>query len=139
MSDFVLRVVLAVIGAITVLSGLLLLVAPDWTLHFIAQDQTALAGHLFATVGMFMVITGALFLQSLLTHSNEPAIPFWIGVQKAASAVLMAWAILRGLLFPLAYLVAGFDAGFRGVRFAVLAPAGTMKPHPGMSNGNQRS
>jgi hypothetical protein len=85
-------------------------VAPGWTLHFIAPDQTALAAHLFATVGMFMVITGALFLQSLLTHANEPAIPFWIGVQKAASAVLMAWAILRGLLFPLAYLVAGFDA-----------------------------
>ena len=110
MIDFVLRVVLAVIAAITMLSGLLLLVAPDWMLQLIATDQAALTAHFFATIKMFIVITGALFLQSLLTHSNEPAIPFWIGVQKAASAVLMAWAILRGLLFPLAYLVAGFDA-----------------------------
>ena len=110
MIDFALRVVLGIIAAITVLSGLLLLVASDWTLHLIATDQTALTAHFFATVGMFMVITGALFLQSLLAHSNEPAIPFWIVVQKAASAVLMAWAVLRGLLFPLAYLVAAFDA-----------------------------
>jgi hypothetical protein len=33
-----------------------------------------------------------------------------VEVQKAASAVLMAWAILRGLMLRLAYLVAGFDA-----------------------------
>jgi hypothetical protein len=110
MTDSLLRVLLVIIAAITVLSGLLLLVASDWTLHLIATDQTALTAHFFATIGMFMVITGALFLQTLLTRSREPAIPFWIGMQKAASAVLMAWAVLRGLLFPLAWLVAAFDA-----------------------------
>jgi hypothetical protein len=46
---------------------------------------------------MFMVITGAMFLQSLLTRSAEPAIPFWIGVQKMAAAALVAWAVYRGL------------------------------------------
>jgi hypothetical protein len=93
-----------------VITGLLLLLAPDWLLSIIAHDQTALAAHFFATVGMFMVITGAMFLQSLLARSREPAIPFWIGVQKAAGAALVAWAVLRGLLIPLAYLVAAFDA-----------------------------
>jgi hypothetical protein len=110
MIDFLLRVLLGIIAAITVLTGLLQLVAPAWVLHLIAADQTALTAHFFATVGMFMVITGALFLQTLVAHSTEPAIPFWIGVQKAAAAALVAWAIVRGLLFPQAYLVAAFDA-----------------------------
>jgi hypothetical protein len=110
MTDTALRILLAIIAVSTVLTGLLLLLAPDWLLHFIAHDHTPLAAHFFATVGMFMVITGALFLQSLLARSREPAISFWIGVQKAAGAALVAWAVLRGLLIPLAYLVAGFDA-----------------------------
>jgi hypothetical protein len=110
MIDFLLRVLLAIIAAITVFTGLLQLVAPAWMLGFIAHDQTALTAHFFATIGMFMVITGALFLQSLLVRSTEPAIPFWIGVQKAAAAALVAWAVIRGLMLPLAYLVASFDA-----------------------------
>jgi hypothetical protein len=51
-----------------------------------------------------------MFLQSLLKRSSETAIPLWIGVQKAAAAGLVAWAIMRGLLLPIAYVVATFDA-----------------------------
>jgi hypothetical protein len=51
-----------------------------------------------------------MFLQSLLTRSSESAIPLWIGVQKAAAAALVVWAVLPGLLLPIAYGVAAFDA-----------------------------
>ena len=110
MIEFLLRIILAIIAVSTVLTGLLLLIAPDWLLGIIAHDQTALAAHFFATVGMFMVITGAMFLQTLLARSREPAVPLWIGIQKAAGAALVAWAVVRGLLIPLSYLVAAYDA-----------------------------
>ena len=109
MTDFLLRVVLTLIAASTVLTGLLLLLVPDWLLHLIAHDQSALAAHFFATVGMFMIITGAMFLQTLVTRSTEPAVPFWIAVQKAAGAALVALAIIRGMLIPPCYLIVAFD------------------------------
>ena len=95
---------------ITVVTGVTQLAAPAWVLAFIATAPGALGLHFFATVGMFMVITGAMFLQSLLARSAEPAIPFWIGMQKIAAAVLVSWAVMRSLLAPLAYAVALFDA-----------------------------
>jgi hypothetical protein len=110
MNDALIRLILIVIAAITVVSGLAQLVAPASVLGFVARDPDALGAHLFATIGMFMVITGAMFLQSLLRRSTEPSIPFWIGVQKAAAAVLVAWAVYRGLFVPLACGVAAFDA-----------------------------
>jgi hypothetical protein len=113
-----LRGLLATIAAITVLTGLTQLVAPAWVLGFIASDRSALGAHFFATVGMFMIITGAMFLQSLLGHSTERAISFWIGVQKAAGSALVAWAVLRGLLAPIAYAVAAFDGVTAVLTFA---------------------
>jgi hypothetical protein len=110
MSDASIRLLVILIAATTVASGAAQLLAPDWVLSFIANDKSPLTLQFFATVGMFMVITGAMFLQSLLTRSSESAIPLWIGVQKAAAAVLVAWAVLRGLLLPIAYGVAAFDA-----------------------------
>ena len=110
MNDALIRLLLILIAATTAVTGLAQLVAPAWVLAFIASKPDALAAHFFATVGMFMVITGAMFLQSLLRRSPEPAIPFWIGVQKGAAAALVAWAVIRGLLAPLAYAVAAFDA-----------------------------
>lgn len=110
MNDALIRLVLIVIAAVTIVSGLTQLIAPGKVLEFIARDTAALSAHLFATVGMFMVITGAMFLQSLLKRSTETAIPFWIGVQKAAAAVLVGWAVVRGLFAPLSLGVAAFDA-----------------------------
>jgi hypothetical protein len=117
MNDALIRLLLILIAAVTVLTGLGQLVRPDRVLAIIAHDYTALTVHFVATVGMFMVITGAMFLQSLLTRSTEGAIPLWIGVQKAAAAALVAWAVLRGLLVPIAYGVATFDAATAVITF----------------------
>jgi hypothetical protein len=117
MNDALIRLVLIIIAGITVVSGLAQLVAPATVLGFVARDGEALSAHLFATVGMFMVITGAMFLQSLLRRSTEPSIPFWIAVQKAAAAILVGWAIYRGLFVWLAAGVAAFDAATAIVAF----------------------
>ena len=72
-------------------------------------NATVPVQHTFATVGMFMVITGAMFLQSLLARSTERAIPLWIGVQKVLAAALVGWGVSRAVFGPLALGVAGFD------------------------------
>ncbi|MCB8883073.1 hypothetical protein ACELLULO517_22685 [Acidisoma cellulosilytica] len=104
-----LRPLLLLIAAITVLTGLTQLVAPAWGLSWIARGSSALSAQFFATVGMFMIITGAMFFQSLATGSRERVIPFWIGVQKAAACLLVALAVIHGLMSPLAIAVAAFD------------------------------
>jgi hypothetical protein len=117
MNDALIRLLLIIIAAITVVSGLAQLLAPAAVLGFVARDTEALSAHLFATVGMFMAITGGMFLQSLLSRSKEPSIPFWIAVQKAAAAVLVGWAIYRGLFVWLAAGVAAFDAATALITF----------------------
>ena len=71
MNDALIRLLLILIAATTAVTGLAQLVAPAWVLAFIAPKPDALAAHFFATVGMFMVITGAMFLQSLLRHGRS--------------------------------------------------------------------
>jgi len=110
MNDAFLRLCLIAIAAITVLSGATQMVAGEWIMAVIANSATPAEVHLFGTIGMFMVITGAMFLQSLLTRSAEPAIPLWIAVQKLAAAVLVVIAFTKGFFLWLALGVAVFDA-----------------------------
>lgn len=114
MSDDLLRRALVAIAAITVATGLAQLLVPSLVLAVVATGAEPPTAHMFATVGMFMVITGAMFLQSLLAHSSEPAIPLWIGVQKSAACVLVALGVFKGVFAMLALGVAAFD-GFSGV------------------------
>lgn len=109
MNDALLRLVLIVISGITVISGATQLVAPRMVLGMIASDQSTASQHLFATVGMFMVVTGAMLFQTLVRRSQDPTVPLWIGVQKLAAAALVAWGYSKGLFAPIALGVAGFD------------------------------
>jgi hypothetical protein len=109
-NDALLRLVLLIIAAITFLSGLTQVVAGSFVLSVLAPDAGPAAAHMFQTVGMFMVITGAMFVQSLWTRSEEPAIPLWIAVQKFAAAILVTWGWLKGVLVPVVLVVAAFDA-----------------------------
>jgi hypothetical protein len=110
MNDALVRLALILIAAVTVVSGLSQILAGKLVLGIIASGAEPAAVHLFATVGMFMAITGAMFLQSLLTRSGEPAIPLWIAVQKLAAAVLVTIAVINGYFLWLALGVAVFDA-----------------------------
>lgn len=110
MNDAFLRLCLIAIAAITVLSGATQIVAGELIMAVIANSATPAEVHLFGTIGMFMVITGAMFLQSLLTRSAEPAIPLWIAVQKLAAAVLVVIAFAKGYFLWIALGVAVFDA-----------------------------
>ena len=109
MNDSLLRLALLLIGAITVASGLAQLLAPGFVLSVIGGDTAPAAAQGFATVGMFMVVTGAMLVQDLWRRSGEPTVPLWIGVQKVAAAALVGLGVMRGLFAPLALGVAAFD------------------------------
>lgn len=110
MNDALLRLALIVIAAITVASGAAQLAFGERILSIIASSSTPAEVHLFGTVGMFMFITGAMFLQSLVTRSREPSIPLWISVQKLAAAVLVFWGWSSGFFLWITLGVAVFDA-----------------------------
>lgn len=109
MNDALLRLLLIGIAGITVLSGAVQIAMPETVLGVIATSSDAMSAQLFRTVGMFMVVTGGLFWQSLIARSGERLIPFWIGVQKFAAAVLVTLGWNAGLFAVLAMTIAVFD------------------------------
>ena len=124
MNDTFIRLALIVIAGVTIATGAAQMIAPATMLGMIGADQSIAVQHTFSTVGMFMVITGAMFLQSLLKRSTERAIPLWIGVQKTLAAALVAWGVSRGVFGSLAYAVAGFDLASGLLAFLFLSRIG---------------
>lgn len=113
-----LRLVLLVIAAVTVLTGACQLVAPGPVLRLLTTgvgDPPALSSHLFATVGMFMVVVGGLLAQQLLTPA-APGYPLlWVGLQKFGAFTLVAAGVARDVFIAPALLVALFDLATAGL------------------------
>lgn len=109
MNDALLRLSLILIALITLLSGAAQILMGGRILNLIATSATGPEVHLFQTVGMFMVITGAMFAQSLISRTDAPAISLWIAVQKFAAAGLVLLAYAKGYFLWLALGVAAFD------------------------------
>jgi len=114
MNDALMRLLLIIISGITVVSGAAQLFFGEAILNIIAYSASPDATHLFATVGMFMVVTGGLFFHSLVTRTGERVVSIWIAVQKLAAAVLVTLAWKNGIFAPLSLGVAGFDL-FTGI------------------------
>lgn len=104
-----LRLVLLAIAALTVMSGLVQLVAPSFVLGIIGADATAVGAHSFGIVGMFMVLFGGLLWEGLGPRGPIPTALRWAGLQKLGAAGAVGLGVARGLFGPLALGVAGFD------------------------------
>ncbi|MFE5296318.1 hypothetical protein [Streptomyces sp. NPDC056632] len=104
-----LRLVLVLIGAVTVLTGAAQLVAPGPILDLLSADSTLVSRHLFATVGMFMIVIGGLLIQGLVDPAPPPYLLWWTGLQKFGAFVLVGVGVLRDVFGPIALLVAFFD------------------------------
>ena len=104
-----LRFVLVVIAALTIVSGLAQLIAPDIVLGLLDAESTTTTRHFFAIVGMFMTVIGALLVQALLTDLVPPYVVLWCGIQKFGAFVAVTVAVVRDLFSALALLVALFD------------------------------
>ncbi|MEA3013639.1 MAG: hypothetical protein QOD42_2184 [Sphingomonadales bacterium] len=108
MNDTWIRLALLFFCASTALSGLAQLIAPEWALRTMGAEVTSTTVQLFRTIGMFALVTGAMFLHALLRLSKEPAIPLWIGVEKFIATALMAWGIATGVFSAFAWVPASF-------------------------------
>lgn len=105
-----LRLLLLAVAGVTALSGLVQLVVPGLVLDLLGAESTATGRHLFATVGMFMVVVGGLTGQALLAQPTPRFVVGWAALQKAGAAVAVGWGVAVDVLGGLALLVAAFDA-----------------------------
>ena len=108
MNDALIRLALIFFAASTVASGIAQLLAPEWALQAMGAEISPISVQLFRTIGMFAMVTGAMFMHALLRQSTEPAIPLWIGVEKFVAAGLMGWGIMTGVFGSFAIVPASF-------------------------------
>lgn len=104
-----LRLVVGVIAAATVLSGIVQLLAPGVVLGVIGAETSTTARHFFAIVGMFMAIVGGLVLHVLWIGRDERTVVLWGSVQKLGASVAVGLGVARGVFGGLALFVAAFD------------------------------
>jgi hypothetical protein len=100
------RRLLVGIGAVTAATGLQQAAVPSLSLAALDADDGPAARHFFGTVGMFMVCTGSV----LVARPRDPAVVLVTAAQKLGAAGAVGLGVRRGLLSPMALLVAGFDA-----------------------------
>jgi O-antigen/teichoic acid export membrane protein len=104
-----LRAVVAAIAAVTVLSGAGQLLLPGTVLDLLGAESTATTRQLFAIVGMFMAVVGAVTLQALLSEPTPTYVVLWCAVQKLGAFVAVTVGVLRDLFSWVAVAVALFD------------------------------
>jgi len=104
-----LRLVIAAIGVITIVSGAGQVVAPGFVLNQLAVETNPASLHFFAIVGMFMVLFGGLLLNAMYNVPPQPVALFWAALQKFGAFAAVGLGVMNGVFSPLAWLVAGFD------------------------------
>jgi len=127
-----LRGVLVALGLITALTGVVEIVAPRGLLTVLGASPTPLAAQLFGTVGLFMLVVGALLTQSLIGPHPNREVVFWACVQKLGAVVAVSIAVANELFGPIALLVAAFDlatAGLLALYWTRLRPAVPRRAH----------
>lgn len=109
--------VLVGIAVITIISGLVQLIAPGFELRMLSAEATPTARHFFAIVGMFMVLFGAALLHALCSSTHHPIVVLWASLQKFGAFAAVGLGVLAHIFSPLALLVAGFDlcSGILGI------------------------
>jgi hypothetical protein len=104
-----LRRVLQVVSAATVVSGLVQLVAPRFVLGKVGASQSSTDKQLFATIGMFMTVIGALLYQELSDGNADQVVLLWAALQKFGAAGAVGIGVRRRVFARRALQVACFD------------------------------
>jgi hypothetical protein len=103
------RLALIAISVISIVSGVVQLLAPNTVLLAVGGSPEAAASHFFAIIGMFMVLFGGLLWQSLRAEPVVIVPIVWAALQKLGAAAAVGLAVQRGLMAPIALVVAAFD------------------------------
>lgn len=98
------------VALVTMASGAVQAIAPGLTLDRLSRRPDSLSKHMFATVGMFMVVSGGSLAAALRLRSSETKGPLaWCAAQKIGAAGAVAVGVRRQVLSPLTLGVAAFD------------------------------
>lgn len=97
------------IALLTVISGAVQMVAPQFVLKLIAAEITGTSRHFFAIVGMFMVLFGGALWQALCSEGPQGIVFLWAGLQKIGAAAAVGLGVTQAIFGKVALLVAGFD------------------------------
>ena len=100
---------LVVIGAMTMVTGVVQAIAPGFILERLSAEATAASLYFFAIVGMFMVLFGGLLLHALFSTAPQHVALLWAGLQKFGASAAVALGVMNGVFSRLALLVALFD------------------------------
>lgn len=103
------RPLILLVSLITLSSGVIMMIAPGFVLSFAGPDINTTSRQLFATIGMFMFLFGALMVHSLYDEEDNRVAIFWSGWQKIGASVAVFTGIFKGIFIPLAAGVAMFD------------------------------
>ena len=104
-----LYLLLVLISAATLVSGLVQIFAPGFILGLIAAEITPSTMQGFGTIGMFMALFGGMLLHILLTRQNLPPVFLWAALQKIGAFVAVVIGVSHHLFGPLALAIASFD------------------------------
>jgi hypothetical protein len=104
-----LKITALIISVLTLLSGLVQMIKPDFILAFIGGDTSQANRHSFGIIGMFMALFGGLVIHTIYEAKTSKTILFWAALQKIGAAIAVGLAIQKGLFNYLAGLVAAFD------------------------------
>jgi hypothetical protein len=104
-----LRALLAAIALLTALTGATQMFAPGAVLRPLGAELTSTTRHLFATVGMFMVIVGGMLATTLLSHQPTPVVVVWSALQKLGAFLAVLLGVLADVFGSVALGVAFFD------------------------------
>jgi uncharacterized protein YjeT (DUF2065 family) len=105
------------IGALTIVSGLVQVLAPAFVLKIISAQITPTSSHFFSIVGMFMVLFGGLMLHALCNPVKNSVAILWASLQKFGASAAVGLGVCHHIFSPLALLIAGFDlcSGILGI------------------------
>ncbi len=97
------------IALITVVSGGVQMLAPQFVLKLVAAQITPTSSHFFAIVGMFMFLFGGALWQGLCKAGPQGTIFIWAGLQKIGAAAAVGLGVHHAIFSKVSLLVAGFD------------------------------
>ena len=100
---------LFVISVLTIVSGLVQMLAPGFVLERLSAEGSPASEHFFGIVGMFMALFGGMTVHALLSTVEPRIVFYWAGAQKFGACIAVTMGVLHGIFSPLALLVAGFD------------------------------
>jgi len=104
-----LRIINLAIAILTILSGLLQIIAPAFVLKMVGVEITPTTCQLFATIGMFMLMFGGLMVHALYSAQQNNAAVLWAALQKLGASLAVFIGIYHRLFSPVAASVASFD------------------------------